>query len=136
MSADLTRECEKLRERLPELAEGRLEGRVRARVERHVSGCARCAAEVDDLRTVIAAVRAVGPEETPEDLIPRVRRAAQERVPAPARAGLFWPRLAVPVALLTALMAMTFALRTPSKQGFVGGVGEMESAWLAFVRSY
>ena len=128
MSADLTRECEKLRERLPELAEGRLEGRVRARVEGHVSGCARCAAEVDDLRTVIAAVRAVGPEETPGDLIPRVRRAAQERVPAPARAGLLWPRLAVPVALLTALMAMTFALRTPSKQALVGGVGETESA--------
>jgi len=127
MSADVTRECEKLRERLPEYAEGRLEGRLRARVEKHVSGCPRCAAEVDDLRTVIAAVRAVGPEETPEDLIPRVRRAAQERVPVPAGAGLFWPRLAVPVAVLTVLVAATFALRAPRQGAFVPGVGEMES---------
>lgn len=128
MSVDLTRECEKLREHLPEHAEGRLEGRLRARVERHVSGCPRCAAEVEDLRTVIAAVRAVGPEETPEDLIPRVRRAAQERVPAPAGAGLFWARLAVPVAVLTVLVAGTFALRAPRQGAFVPGVGEMESA--------
>lgn len=128
MSADLTRACEKLRERLPEYAEGRLEGRLRARVERHVSGCPRCAAEVEDLRTVIAAVRAVNPEETPEDLIPRVRRAAQERVPAPAGAGLFWARLAVPVAVLTVLVAASFALRAPRQGAFVRGVGEMESA--------
>jgi hypothetical protein len=128
MSVDLTRECEKLRERLPEYAEGRLEGRLRARVERHVSGCPRCAAEVDDLRTVIAAVRAVGPEETPEDLIPRVRRVAQERVPAPAGAGLFWPRLAVPMAVLTVLVAATFALRAPRQRAFVPGAGDMESA--------
>ena len=128
MSADLTRECEKLRERLPEYAEGRLEGRLRARVEKHVSACPRCAAEVADLRTVIAAVRAVGPEETPEDLIPRVRRAAQERIPAPAGARLFWARLAVPVAVLTVLVAATFALRTPTKRALVSGVGEMESA--------
>jgi len=128
MSADLTRECEKLRERLPEYAEGRLEGRLCARVEKHVSACPRCAAEVDDLRTVIAAVRAVGPEETPEDLIPRVRRAARERVPAPAGVGLFWARLAVPVAVLTVLVAGTFALRAPRQQAFVQGVGEMESA--------
>ena len=124
----MTRECEKLRERLPEYAEGRLEGRLRARVEGHVSGCPRCAAEVADLRTVIAAVRAVGPEETPEDLIPRVRRAAQERVPAPAGVGLFWARLAVPVAVLTVLVAVTFALRAPRKQAFVAGGGVMESA--------
>jgi len=128
MSADVTKECEKLRERLPEYAEGRLEGRLRSRVEKHVSACPRCAAEVADLRTVIAAVRAVGPEETPEDLIPRVRRAVQEKVPAPAGAGLFWPRLAVPVAVLTVLVAATFALRTPRQQAFVSGGGAMESA--------
>jgi len=127
MSAGVPRDCEKLRERLPEYAEGRLAGRLRARVERHVSECARCAAEVEDLRTVIAAVRAVPLEETPEDLVPRVRRAIQEEAPAPAGARLLWARLAVPVAVLTVLVAVSFALRAPKRQVFVPGLGAIDS---------
>ncbi len=128
MSVGLSRQCERLRERLPEYAEGRLEGRGRARVERHLSQCPRCAAEVEDLRTVIGALRAVGAEETPEDLVARVRRAVQEKVPAPAGVGLSWARLAVPVAVLAALVVVSFALRAPRRQAFVPGGGALESA--------
>jgi len=108
-------ECNSIRERLPEYADGTLIGRELARVEQHVASCGRCQQEVADLRTVIGAVRAVPPDEVPETLIPRLRRAVQERAPAPGL-RLFWPRLAVPVAILTCVIALTVALRLPRHQ--------------------
>jgi hypothetical protein len=107
------RECEKLRERLPEYADGSLAGPARARVERHLGRCPRCAAEVDDLRTVLRAVHSVAPDEVPEDLLRRVRQAVRERAPAPAGLPRLWPRIAVPVAAAVAVVAVTFALRAP-----------------------
>ena len=108
-------ECSSIRDRLPEYADGTLIGRELARVEQHVASCGRCQQEVVDLRTVIGAVRAVPRDEVPETLIPRLRRAVQERAPAPGL-RLFWPRLAVPVAILTCVIALTVALRLPRHQ--------------------
>ncbi len=114
MSGSVRKECERLRERLPEYAEGRLVGRPRAQLERHLAGCSRCAAEVGDLRTVIGAIRAIPADEAPEDLVGRVRAALRERAPASAAAKLLWARLAVPVAVLTGAVAIALVLRTPS----------------------
>ena len=117
MSDGLSRECERLREHLPEHAEGKLGGRLRARVEKHLAQCARCAAELEQVRVVIQAVRGVPSEPTPDDLVDRVRRAVRERAPAqPVPTGL-WARVAVPVAVLTAVVAIAFALRVPGYRG-------------------
>jgi len=129
MSSGLPRQCERLREWLPEYAEGTLARRLRAQVQRHLGQCARCSAEVADLRTVIGAVRAVSSEEPPENLVPRVRRAVHQQAPAPAGVRQFWARLAVPVALLTGLVAVSFALRQPQpREAFVPGVGAIQES--------
>jgi hypothetical protein len=109
-----------IRERLPEFAEGALGGRDFARVEQHVTSCARCQKEVADLRVVIKAVRAVPADEAPDTLAPRIRRAVQQRAPVRGR-RLLWPRLAIPVAVLTGLIAVSFALRGPQQQFARGG---------------
>jgi hypothetical protein len=84
---------------------------------------------VADLRTVIGAVRAVSSEEPPENLVPRVRRAVHQQAPAPAGVRQFWARLAVPVALLTGLVAVSFALRQPQpREAFVPGVGAIQES--------
>ncbi len=111
--AALPYECETVREQLPEYAEGVLVGRALARVESHVSGCARCQKEVADLGVVIAAARSVAAEEVPDTLAPRVRRAVQQRAVGGGR--MLWPRLAIPVAVLTGLVAVTFALHAPEQ---------------------
>ncbi len=122
MSGSISKECDRLRERLPEYAEGKLVGRPRAQLERHLAGCSRCAAEVGDLRTVIGAVRAIPAHEAPEDLVGRVRAALLQRAPAPAAPKLLWPRLAVPVAVLTGAVAIALVLRTPSTRQLAPGV--------------
>jgi hypothetical protein len=109
MSTGLQRECERLRERLPEHAEGKLGGRLRARLERHLARCERCSAELADLRTVIHAVRAVGEDPVPEDLLPNLRRTLAAQGPSPSPAPQFWARIAVPVAVATGLVAVAFA---------------------------
>ena len=109
MSSAVSKQCKKLRERLPEYAEGTLTGGPRARLERHLASCAHCADELAALQTVIRAVRATEPETVPDTLVPRVRRAVAAAVPAPAGAVSFWARLAVPVALATGLVAISFA---------------------------
>lgn len=113
MPHEPNRECERLRERLPEYAEGKLTGRARARMERHLAECPRCAAELADLRAVLDAVRAVSPEEAPAELVSRVREAVAGRAPsAPPRTQLL-ARLAIPAAVVVGLVAVTFALRGP-----------------------
>ena len=109
MSSAVSKQCKKLRERLPEYAEGTLTGGARARLERHLASCAHCAHELAALQTVIRAVRATEPETVPDTLVPRVRRAVAAAAPAPAGAVSFWARLAVPVALATGLVAISFA---------------------------
>ncbi len=113
MSNRRPRDCEALREHLPAYAEGNLAGRARSRVERHLGGCQRCADELADLRTVIGAVRAIPAEQTPGDLVARVRQAVHDRTPAPAPPPLLWARVAVPAALLTGAVAIALVLKTP-----------------------
>jgi len=111
MSARMPKECEKVREQLPEFADGTLVGAARLAIERHLETCARCAAELADLRVVISAAHAVPQEEPPEHLAERVADAVRGR--APAAPQQFWLRLAVPAAVLTGVLAVTFALRGP-----------------------
>ncbi|MBN1460082.1 MAG: zf-HC2 domain-containing protein [Armatimonadetes bacterium] len=109
----MPKECEKTREQLPEYADGSLVGAPKLAVERHLETCARCTAELAELRTVIAAARAVPQEDPPEHLADRVTRAVRSQ--APAAPSRFWVRLAVPAAVLTGVVAVTFALRMPAQ---------------------
>lgn len=127
MMSVLPYECENARGQLPEYAGGALVGRELARVEQHLASCERCQKEVADLRTVIGAVRAVSPEPMPDTLLPRLRLALQERVPAPG-ARLLWPRLAVPLAILTGVVAVSFALRAPKRTGGLARGAEVAMA--------
>ncbi|MFB3882062.1 MAG: anti-sigma factor [Armatimonadota bacterium] len=113
--SELRYECQSVRELLPEYAEGALIGRELARVEQHLSSCERCRQEVADLRMVIGELRAIPADEVPDTLVPRLRRAIQERAPAPGL-RLLWPRVAVPVAVLAAVIALGFALRLPQQR--------------------
>ena len=115
------RECEKLRERLPEFADGSLSGPDRARLESHLGQCPRCAAELEDLRTVISAVRSIEPDEVPENLLPRLRQAVRERAPAPTGLTRLWPRIAVPVAVAVGVVAISFSLRAPRRAALPQG---------------
>lgn len=119
MASTLPRKCEKLRERLAEYADGTLAGRSRARVERHLATCQRCSAELADLRTVIQAVRAIGPEPASEALMERVRATAPQPAPPGPVPGQLWARLLVPVALVAGMVVVAFALRgtAPRERG-------------------
>ena len=116
MSGIPHRECERLRQRLPEYADGSLAGPERVRIEAHLDRCPRCAAEAEDLRTVLRAVHAITPDEVPDDLLRRVREAVRARPPAPAGLPRLWPRIAVPVALAVGVVAIGFALRAPRER--------------------
>ncbi len=119
MNEGLSRQCKRLRKWLPDYAEGVLPEHLRKPLEQHLTACTRCTAEVADLRAVIGAVRAVAAEEPSENLIPRIRRAVHQQTPAPAGLPRFWARLAVPVAVLTGVIAVSFALRQPqSREAF------------------
>ncbi len=122
MSGRLPYECEMVREQLPDYAEGTLIGRELARVERHVSVCQRCQAEVVDLRLIIGSMRTMPADKAPDTLAPRIRRAVQERerIGAPGKRAL-WPRLAIPMALLTGLIVVGFAVRAPRQKAMAGG---------------
>jgi len=114
MNSNMPRECAKLRERLPEYADGILTGRPLDRLERHLARCARCAAELEDVSTVIRAVRSVKPDVVPEALLPRVRRAVGELAPKATTLPQFWVRIAVPVAVVIGIVAVSFALLQPA----------------------
>jgi hypothetical protein len=125
MSVGTPRECEKLRERLLAHVDGTLTGDDVPRVNEHLAACARCRLERDDLSMMIATLRGIPPGEVSPDLVSRVRRAVHERAPRPQPIQQFWTRLAVPVAVLTGIIAVSFALRPavqqPRTAGEVGG---------------
>ena len=109
MAENLSRTCQKLRPLLPEHAEGKLSGSPLARVERHLAECSRCSAEFADLRTVIAAARAIDADPVPPGLVSRLRGAVADLPDTAARPPRFWPRVAVPVAVATGFVAVAFA---------------------------
>ena len=82
MSARVPKQCERVREQLPEYADGSLVGAPKLAVERHLQTCARCTAELADVRAVIAAARAVPQEDPPEHLVAQVAGAVRRQAPA------------------------------------------------------
>lgn len=119
MRTNVIQGCEQFRERLAAHAAGELEGNERLSLERHLAACTRCAEELADLKIVLGVMRDTPMAVPPETLLPKVRLALRDKAPAPGT-RLLWPRLAIPVAVLTGLIAVTFALRAP-KQQFLPG---------------
>jgi len=119
MSDSVSRQCRRLREWLPEYAEGRLSGEARASVERHLAECGHCTQEVADLRAMLSALRAVPAEAPPDSLVPGVRRAVARHVAAPRQRvpRPFWSRIAIPAAAATGLLAVVLGYRI-MEQGY------------------
>ncbi len=108
--SSLPRECAKLRERLPELAEGVLGGSDRARLEAHLASCPRCAAELADLRVVVSALRAIPPDPLPAHILGSVRRAVAGRARPIARTPVqHWARLVLASSAAAVVLAMALA---------------------------
>ena len=107
--------CDRIRERLPEFADGALAGRALARLQHHLSSCPRCRAEVDDLRALLRAARSVGLDDIPPNLIPDIQRAVRRAAPGPAPARAPWLRIALPASAAVGLIALALALRTPPR---------------------
>ncbi len=110
MKPSIPTTCRRLRERLPEYAEGKLRGTPAAAVARHVAGCARCQAEVAELRALLTALHTWPAEEVPEHLAPRVSRAVAAQ--AAPRARPVWSRLALPMAAATGALALLVTLHS------------------------
>jgi hypothetical protein len=101
----------RLRRRVSLLAAGLLEGRERAEVVAHLETCARCRADHEGLRSVVAAMgrdplRSAEPGISASVLAARVLRQA-ERAEAPARRPRYW-LAALPLA--AAAIAAAFLL--------------------------
>jgi len=118
--SSLPRECAKLRERLPELAEGVLGGRDRAHLEGHLASCPRCAAELADLRVIVSALRAISPDPLPAHVLGSVRREVAARARPIARPPVqHWARLvlASSAAAVVLAMALTFYFTQGGEKG-------------------
>lgn len=123
MSSAVPRQCERLRERLPEYAEGRLLGEPRAAVEQHLAECRRCTQEVADLRAVLAALQSLPAEEMPKHLLLNVRRAVGQHIAGQRRVTSrtpwsSWTRIAIPASAAVGLLAVMLGYRLV-EQGYV-----------------
>jgi len=107
--SSLPKECMKLRERLPELAEGVLGGRGRARLERHVASCARCASELAGLRVVVSSLRSLSPEPMPARILDSVRQEVARAAPPRVQPVRDWVRLTVASAAGGVVLAIALA---------------------------
>ncbi|MEQ8330474.1 MAG: zf-HC2 domain-containing protein [Longimicrobiales bacterium] len=74
-------EHERWTHRLTEYVDGDLSPTDREAFERHADGCAACREAVEEIRTVVAAARAMGPVEPPRDLWPGIERVVSRRLP-------------------------------------------------------
>jgi anti-sigma factor RsiW len=117
--------CRRLAAALVDYSDGTLAAGGRARVERHLAGCARCAEAVAALSDVPAALRATAPLR--DDAFwaaqrRRVMHALRDGDAPPARAplrALDW-RLALPVVAAAAIAVAGYvSLRPPSAPGAV-----------------
>jgi len=108
MSSMLPRECQRLREWLPEYAEGMSAGRRRGRLERHVAGCPRCAQEVADLRAVVRVVRSAQADPLPQAVLAEIRQAVARRA-APRPVPVWQWRLLAPAAAVAVLAVFALA---------------------------
>jgi anti-sigma factor RsiW len=113
--------CWRLRPGLVDFAEGALAEPARARIERHLSTCARCAEAVLALREVPAEIRRRAPAEPPEEFWVRQRGAVLEAIDGRGRlldverATPAWPsrtvRWGAPVAVAASLAVALLASR-------------------------
>ncbi len=115
----LPRECKKVRERLPEFVEGALGERERARVEQHLASCARCSAELADLRTVLSSLRGVAPDPVPPHLVESIRQAVRRSAPTAREPAYRWARLVVSSAAVGLVLAMALAFHFTQGSGLV-----------------
>jgi hypothetical protein len=106
-------------ERLDDYVDGLLDAPARAAAQAHLAACARCAAALDELRTLLALSAAErGPVEPPAALWPRVVAATSERAFVRRRLlrSLRAPLLAAAVVLvaLTSWATARVASRAPA----------------------
>ena len=110
--------CRPWRESLGALALGHLDDEERAAVERHISGCAECRSELEQLRAVAALLPGADPErvtvrtiEPPpqleERVLARIDQVHRQQVPPVAR-RLLWPRVVSGLAVAAVAGALTF----------------------------
>ena len=71
--------CAKVRPRLGDHLEGHLDLTTRARIDEHLSGCASCASELRELRSIVAHIRSLPPPNPPSDLVDNVMRRIEAR---------------------------------------------------------
>lgn len=115
-----SRECRHVSDELSAYVDGRAEPKQKALIERHLAECAQCAAELEQLRCLVDAIRATPPVRSPRSfaLSPEMVR---ER---PRRSWLnIWSSLAPAVAgaaalILAALFFVDYRLQTGG--GLVG----------------
>lgn len=86
-------ECDRARSLLPRMLDGALSPLRRLRLSRHVAGCVACAAELEELRAMQAAIRTNLPyHRAPPGLAARIGAALpREAPPRPSRPRLHWP---------------------------------------------
>jgi Putative zinc-finger len=109
--------CSRLRPGLVDFAAGILAEPSRARIERHLSTCARCAEAVVDLREVPGEIRRLAPAEPSEEFWAHQRRAILDTIDgqplAVKRAAAAWPPRSLlwgtPVALAASVAVALFA---------------------------
>lgn len=102
-------DCDRLRQRLPELIEGCLKQRERLALEQHLGSCPECQAELACLRRVASLFETLCDEPPPAGLWDQV--SARLPVAAPRRL----PRLALAGALAAGLIGLAL-LRPPEPE--------------------
>ena len=104
---DLTEECAKLELLLDDHVDGSLDPALAARVEEHLAACPRCRAEVDDLRSLLAATAALPRSLDPgHDLWPGIARRLEPRTTAAAGSPSLRPSSGRPRWWLQAVAAL------------------------------
>lgn len=106
--------CARLRSSLVDGAEGALDERARARIERHVADCDECRAALEALRDVPQALRRAAVPQPDEDFFRRQRQAILRRArqaPSPQAAPPFRPRFGWAAGLATAAVVVLVLLR-------------------------
>ncbi len=112
----MKRSCERVQARLPRLVEGTLPGWRRRLLQRHVTRCENCTAELENQQTVAEGLRKLGdappgepdpPDELLAVILERVHHPGiRERIARPARGAVSGarPELSVTAVLVSVLV--------------------------------
>jgi len=103
-------DCEQTREEFSALLDGELDAQVRAAVEAHLAGCAACLRELDRLKRVDQAYRALPPQAAPDVLAERVRETLAPRTLRFRRSSPL-PRRLAPLLAAAALLAVVVGMQ-------------------------